>query len=199
MPANVLGATKLRPTPPQGEGPFYPDVLPLDKDNDLVSVEGRSELALGRITHIFGRIRDVDGRPVRSARIEIWQCDSLGRYIHSLDPGRGPRDPNFQGYGRTVTDDKGRYRFRAIKPVPYPGRTPHIHFAVSAKGSRRLTTQMYVEGEPLNKTDFLLNRVGNAEARRSLIAALKPLPNHEKEALIGQFDIVLGDGWRMFR
>ncbi len=199
LPPNLLGATKLRPTPPQGRGPFYPDVLPLDKDNDLVSVEGRSELASGQIAHVFGTVSDVDGRPIRGGRIEIWQCDSLGRYIHTLDPGRGPRDPNFQGYGQTTTNDEGRYRFRTIKPVPYPGRTPHIHFSIKVKGSNRLTTQMYVEGEPRNESDFLLSRIRNAEARRSLIVPLKLAQNLEKDALIGQFDIVLGTGRGLFR
>ncbi len=191
-----FGAPKLARTPAQGEGPFYPDALPLDRDNDLVSVRGRSEPAKGKITHIFGRLRDVDGRPIRRARIEIWQCDVFGRYIHTADTGRGPRDPNFQGFGQTLTDDDGRYRFRTIKPVPYPGRTPHIHFAVKGKGFPRLTTQMYVKGEPLNERDFLLSRIRNEEARRAVIV---PLERASKSgdgggALIGRFDIVLGSG-----
>jgi protocatechuate 3,4-dioxygenase beta subunit len=137
-------------------------------------------------------LRDTDGRPIRRARIEIWQCDALGRYIHSLDARRGPRDPNFQGYGHTLTDDQGYYRFRTIRPVPYPGRAPHIHFAVKGKGFDRLTTQMYVEGEPRNEKDFLLGRL-SAQARRALIVPLKPAPNPQASDLSGRFDIVLGD------
>ncbi len=196
LPDEVLGTVKPVRTPAQGEGPFYPDAPPLDQDNDLVSVRGRREPAQGRITHILGRLRDMDGRPVRRARIEIWQCDALGRYIHTADPGRGPRDPNFQGFGRTLTDDDGRYRFRTIKPVTYPGRTPHIHFAVKGKGFPRLTTQMYVEGEPLNERDFLLSRIRNEEARRAVIVPLKRASKSGDGggALIGRFDIVLGSG-----
>jgi protocatechuate 3,4-dioxygenase beta subunit len=192
LPSGAFGASGLQPTPPQTTGPFYPDVLPLDQDNDLVSVQGEDGQAKGVVTQIYGQLKDTDGRPIRRARIEIWQCDALGRYIHSLDARRGPRDPNFQGYGHTLTDDQGYYRFRTIRPVPYPGRAPHIHFAVKGKGFDRLTTQMNVEGEPRNEKDFLLGRL-SAQARRSLIVPLKPAPNLQTSDLSGQFDIVLGD------
>jgi protocatechuate 3,4-dioxygenase beta subunit len=91
-----------------------------------------------------------------------------------------------------LTDDQGYYRFRTIRPVPYPGRAPHIHFSVKGKGFDRLTTQMYVEGEPRNEEDFLLGRL-SAQARRALIVPLKPAPNPQASDLSGQFDIVLGD------
>ncbi len=107
VPARVKAATDLMATPRQSEGPFYPDRLPLDTDNDLVSVGGRSDPASGIVTHVFGRVRDRRGQPIAGARIEIWQCDALGRYIHSGDAGRGPRDTNFQGFGRAVSEPDG--------------------------------------------------------------------------------------------
>jgi len=122
--------------------------------------------------------------------VEIWQCDALGRYHHPQDRGGG--DPNFQGFGHTVTDADGGYRFRTIKPVPYPGRAPHIHFAVMGGGLRRLTTQMYVAGHPLNQGDWILNSVGDIRARERLIVSLAPAADIEPGALAGQFDIVLG-------
>ncbi len=192
MGEGALAAAGLRPTPRQSEGPFYPDVLPLDRDNDLVTVEGRPAIASGRITHVFGRVRDANGRPVRGARIEVWQCDTTGRYIHTGDARRAPGDPNFQGYGRAVTDDQGSYRFRTIKPVPYAARAPHIHFAIKGRGFGRLITQMYIKGEPRNAHDFVLNRIWNKDARRSLIVPLRPAPHLDEDALMGQFDIVLG-------
>ena len=134
------------------------------------------------------------GQPIPGARIEIWQVDGLGRYIHSGDAGRGPSDGNFQGFGRAVSEADGGYRFRTIKPVPYPGRTPHIHFAVRAGNFRRLITQMYIAGEPLNETDMLLRRVRDPAARRALIVPLAPVPAIEADALGGRFDIVLADG-----
>ena len=197
-PKRAVSAPALTPTPRQTEGPFYPDLLPLDRDNDLLSVKGRSELAKGQVTHILGRVRDTDGRPIRQARIEIWQCDAFGRYIHSEDSNRGPRDRNFQGYGQTLTDADGRYRFRTIKPVPYSGRTPHIHFAVHARGSRRLTTQMYVKGEPRNDRDWLLRRIRDEKARHSIIVVLNDSPTYGADELEGEFNIVLSGGSGIF-
>ena len=180
----------LVPTPRQTTGPFYPLTKPLDSDADLVTVAGRPGPAKGTVTHVIGRVLDPGGRPVNDALVEIWQCDALGAYHHPRDGGG--RDPNFQGYGRTDSGDDGAYRFRTIRPVPYPGRTPHIHFAVTAPGFPTLTTQMYVAGEPRNDGDFVLRRIRDPKARASVIVALDPAPTVEDGALLGVFDIVLG-------
>ena len=179
----------LLPTPRQTTGPFYPRTKPLESDNDLVAVAGRPERAKGTILHLGGRVLDPEGRPVRHARVEIWQCDAFGRYHHPRDGGGA--DPNFQGFGETITDGDGVYRFRTIRPVRYTGRTPHIHFAVSGGGFDRLTTQMYVAGEPSNAHDSILNSVRDPKARAALIIALAPAPEMEPGALAGLFDIVL--------
>ena len=190
LPGALAGA--LSPTPRQSRGPFYPDPLPLDRDNDLVRVAGRDGLARGEITDLTGYILDPDGRPVAGALVEIWQCDANGRYLHRLDRRDRPRDADFQGYGRYVTGEDGRYRFRTIKPVPYPGRAPHIHFAVSAPGREPLVTQMYVRGAPENDGDWLLNGVGNAQARERLIVPFETLTGSTEADLKASFDIVLG-------
>lgn len=186
----AAAAAALVPTPRQTPGPFYPDKLPLDSDNNLVEVAGRPRPAAGQVAHIFGRVLDQSGRPLTGARVEIWQCDAFGRYHHPRDRGGGA-DPNFQGYGRMAVDREGAFRFRTIKPVAYPGRTPHIHFAVSGAGIERLTTQMYVAGEPLNQRDRILNRVRDARARERLLVDLQAAPGIEAGALAGRFDIVL--------
>ena len=180
----------LAPTPRQTKGPFYPLTLPLDSDNDLVRVAGGARPALGTVTHVTGRVLASDGRPVPAARVEIWQCDANGRYHHPGDRNPSPADDGFQGYGQTLTDADGAYRFRTIKPVPYPGRTAHIHFAVSGPGFDPLITQMYVAGEPGNATDGLLRRI-DVEARERVIVALSPAAEIEAGALKGTFDIVL--------
>jgi protocatechuate 3,4-dioxygenase, beta subunit len=185
-------AAALVATPPQTTGPFYPLSLPLDSDNDLVLVEGRPERAAGTILHLGGRVLDADGRPVRGCRIEIWQCDAFGVYHHPGDR-RAPADPNFQGFGATVADEEGAYRFRTIEPVPYPGRTPHIHFRITGAGLEPLTTQMYLAGHALNERDGLWRRLG--EQARLVTVDLEPAPDLEPSAKSGAkrglFDIVL--------
>ena len=182
----------LIPTPRQTTGPFYPDRLPLDSDNDLAQVGNAPQRAAGTLAHVFGRVLDPEGRPVRGARVEIWQCDAFGRYHHPRAPGHDRADPNFQGFGRMTVADDGAFRFRTIEPVPYPGRAPHIHFAVSGPGFERLTTQMYLAGHPLNARDFVLGRVADPRARESLMVRFAPAPEIEPEAKAGRFDIVLG-------
>jgi protocatechuate 3,4-dioxygenase beta subunit len=170
----------LVPTPRQTPGPFYPPDLPLDSDNDLVRVAGRGNPALGTVTHVAGRVLDLGGRPIAGAEVEIWQCDANGRYLHPADPGRKPRDDGFQGYGRTLTDTAGGYRFRTIRPVPYPGRTPHIHFGVRAPGLPPLVTQMYVAGEPLNATDFIFNAIEDAPLAPGSSCRSRPRPRSSR-------------------
>lgn len=184
-------AASLPATPRQTAGPFYPLAFPADSDNDLVQITGHNGTAKGTVTYVTGHLLDPTGRPISGARVEIWQCDANGRYhyVHD-DPADRPLDENFQGYGQTATDEIGSYRFRTIRPVPYPGRTPHIHFAVSGAGLPRFTTQMYVAGEPLNERDGILMGVRDPAARARLIVPLRPAP--EPGALAGTFDIVLG-------
>jgi protocatechuate 3,4-dioxygenase beta subunit len=192
-------ALALIRTPSQSRGPFYPTQLPLDHDNDLVQVAGRPGLARGRITNVIGRVLTESGRPVAGARVEIWQCNAWGRYHHPRDTRDAPLDPNFQGYGQTVTGPDGAYRFRTIKPVPYPGRTPHIHYAVSGPGFGPLITQLYVEGEPGNEHDVLLNSIRDPRARQSLIVPFVPDPDSARGELVARFDLVLADDGRLSR
>ena len=181
----------LVPTPAQTAGPFYPVAFPSDVDNDLVVLRGSAARAEGTVTHVTGRVLGLDGRPIEGAAVEIWQCDARGRYLHRGDTGGRPRDSAFQGYGRMVTSADGTYRFRTIRPVPYPGRTPHIHFAVAAPGRRELVTQMYVAGEPLNERDGLYKSIRDPRQRSSVTVRLDPANGIEPGALAGSFDLVL--------
>src|SRR5881398_1551771 len=95
-----LFAEELIATPRVTEGPFYPDKLPLDTDNDLLIINDSITPAVGQITHLTGRILGPMGQAIRNAIIEIWQVDANGAYIHSADASSGRNDKNFQGYGR---------------------------------------------------------------------------------------------------
>ena len=183
---------RLLATPRQSKGPYYPVQWGGDVDNDLVRIKGREARALGQVVHINGIVMDMETNPIPDAVIEIWQVDSRGVYLHPTD-NRGSRrvDSGFQGRGRTRTGRDGSYSFRTIRPVAYPGRTPHIHFRVAAPKRRALTTQMYIAGEPLNEKDSLLNSIRDPARRDKLIVKLSPIDHIEPNALRGYFDIVL--------
>jgi protocatechuate 3,4-dioxygenase beta subunit len=179
-------------TPRQTEGPFYPDHLPLDTDNDLIIVNDKLTPASGEITHLSGRILDARGEPIRNALVEIWQADHNGAYLHSGTTNRDKRDSNFQGFGRFLTGSTGEYYFRTIKPVPYPGRTPHIHFALKLKGQEKWTTQCYIKGYAGNARDGIYNSIKDRAARESVTIDFAPIPNSRSGELAARFDIVTG-------
>lgn len=185
-------ARELVRTPPQTEGPFYPDKLPLDTDNDLLVINDAITPGVGQITWLSGRVLDSRGRPVRNALVEIWQADGNGVYLHSKSGNSEKRDSHFQGFGRFLTGSSGEYLFRTIKPVPYPGRTPHIHFAIKPRGQEKLITQCYIQGEPANEKDGVLKGIKDPQARKAVLVPFVPLKGSRIGELSARFDIVLG-------
>lgn len=177
----------LAATPSDAEGPFYPVELPDDTDNNLVKVVGRENTAPGTLAYLQGRVMDRAGQRIDGARVEIWQCDHGGVYHHPGDSG--DPDSRFQGFGAMVTNRGGEYHFRALRPVPYTGRTPHIHFRVSAPGFDHLTTQLYVaEDAAQNDRDVLYKR-HTLEERQLLTSTFRP---HDGGGVSAEFNIVLG-------
>jgi protocatechuate 3,4-dioxygenase beta subunit len=194
----LAGQPRLVVTPPQIEGPFYPYDHPPETDTDLVRLSSDDAPALGEVVHFFGSVRSFGGRPVRDALVELWQADSLGKYRHPRDTSGPARDPRFQGYGRAITDETGSFRFRTIRPPAYrivpereDLRAPHFHLGISTRGIRRLTTQLYIEGEPLNETDYWLHMVADPAQRASLIRPIEDGSTIERNAKRIQYDIVL--------
>jgi len=189
-------AETLRRTATTGDGPFYPDRLPLDTDNDLLIINDQLTPAVGEVTHLTGRLQSNSGTPIRNAFIEIWQTDINGSYIHTGGRNAGKLDGNFQGYGRFLTDAEGRYYFRTIKPVPYTlngqFRAPHIHVAVSKSGQRLMATQALVKGHEANARDGIASRWGDSAALETLMVEYRPLPGSALGELTANFDIVLG-------
>jgi protocatechuate 3,4-dioxygenase beta subunit len=185
-------AEELVRTPAQTEGPFYPNKLPLDTDNDLLVINDGLTPGVGEITWLSGRILDLKGNPLRNAVVEIWQCDNHGAYLHSGTSNADKRDKNFQGFGRFLTGSTGEYLFRTIKPVPYPGRTPHIHFQVQAPKQEKFTTQCYVKDHPNNARDGILNSIRDPKAKASILVDFAPLKESKIGELAAKFDIVLG-------
>lgn len=160
------GQSATRSTPAQSLGPFYPRdefERPDETDADLLAFDGDRLLSRGVALFLAGRVRSLNGAPLAAAEVEIWQCDANAVYHHPAGGAVAERDPNFQGYGRALTDADGNFHFRTIKPVAYPGRTPHIHVRIAPRGARALATQLYLPDEPGNARDFLFRRLSRDE------------------------------------
>jgi protocatechuate 3,4-dioxygenase beta subunit len=185
-------AEELTRTPAMTEGPFYPDRLPLDTDNDLVIVGNSTTPAVGEITHLTGRVLTRNGSGLNNLVVEIWQVDGSGVYLHSHSDGGNRRDRNFQGFGRFTTNQQGAYRFRTIKPVPYPGRTPHIHVKVKRGDQELLTTQLFIAGHAQNTNDGIYRAVGGIFDRELVTVDFRRVPDSRIVEYRANFDIVLG-------
>lgn len=178
-------------TPAQDEGPFYPVVDQIDTDADLVQISGAQAGAKGKIIIVEGIVTDQICKPVPGTLVEIWQACESGRYNHPSDPNTAPLDPNFQYWGKAVTDNNGKYRFRTIVPGAYPAdtdwtRPPHIHFKISRLGYMELITQMYFAGESLNAKDLILKKLKKSDQAKVIVEfkKLEDVPHP-----IGTFDI----------
>jgi protocatechuate 3,4-dioxygenase beta subunit len=155
-----------RATPTQTLGPFYPrnaGERPQQTDADLLAFDGDRLLSRGVPLYLTGRVLDRGGQPVAQAEVEIWQCDANAVYHHPAGGAESERDPHFQGYGRALTQADGRFHFRTIKPVAYPGRTAHIHVRIAPRSGGALATQLYLPDEPGNARDFLFRRLTRDE------------------------------------
>jgi protocatechuate 3,4-dioxygenase alpha subunit len=132
----------------------------------------------GERVRIEGRVLDGDGKPVNDAAVEIWQANSHGKYASPEDTQDKPLEPKFRGYGRSLTDSEGNFRFRTIKPGRVPGldgklQAPHLVVTIFMRGLlKQLVTRVYFPDEPANADDAVLKLVP-AERRPSLVARRK--------------------------
>ncbi len=182
-------------TPPHTEGPFYPIHEQSDRDADLTRLQGHSSQAAGEVVIVLGQVRDTDGQPIAGALVDVWQANTHGRYAHERDPNPAPLDEAFQGWAILTADDAGWFRFKTIVPGAYPvsdswTRPPHIHFKVSRRGFREITTQMYFEGQSLNDVDRLLNDLPS-EQQKTLIAQRSSISDDPDTDQLYRFDVVL--------
>ena len=181
--ASGLALPALAAAPPMRaltEGPFYPSrswraPWP-DQDADLTRIQrpGGTGVARGEHLGLESVVQDETGRVIDGAEVEIWQCDVEAAYRHRwFEFKPGSHDENFQGFGATRSDAQGRLRFRTIKPVAYPGRTPHIHLKLRHASFGEFTTQLFVAGDPGNARDGFWRRL-NDDQRQALEMQLAP-------------------------
>jgi len=189
---------RVPPSPLDASGPKFPKRFVKDSEADL-TVWGKAP-PLGEKMILVGRVLDDTGRPVRAALVELWQCNSAGRYAHAVDQHDAPLDPNFLGRGQVLTDDAGEFRFVTIKPGAYPWRNhafgwrpAHIHFSLfGSANAQRLITQMFFPGDPLLPIDPIYNSAPDPAARKRMVAQLELASGIEEVAMGYRFEIVLG-------
>lgn len=169
-------------TPQQVEGPFYPVKDQADKDWDLTQVQGKRGTALGEVIWVGGVVRNQHCEPVEGVLVEIWQACATGKYNHPQDTNPARLDPNFQYWGKAITDDKGQYVFKTILPGAYPAdigwtRPPHIHYKVTKLGYLEMITQLYFAGNALNSRDRVLKTVKPSEQEQ----VVRPIETRNKQ------------------
>jgi len=194
---SALAQTQLKKTPEQVLGPFYPVLASVDRAADLTAIPGKPGRAQGQVMYLMGRVLNLRGEPLSGVKVDIWQANARGRYVHPNDTNPAPLDPNFEGHGVQLTDAEGRYRFKTIKPGAYPTgvddwtRPPHIHFDVMGHVNR-LVTQMYFDGDALNEKDRILQRASCKECLTTKL--VPPTKDLEPDSLVAVWDIVLARG-----
>jgi protocatechuate 3,4-dioxygenase beta subunit len=188
---------RVAPHPLELAGPTFSRSFTKESEADLTTW-GKSD-PLGEKMILVGRVLDEDGKPVRNSLLELWQCNSSGRYAHPVDQHNAPLDPNFLGQGKVLTGDNGEYRFVTIKPGAYPWRNhpwawrpAHIHLSLFGNAySQRIITQMFFPSDPLLPIDPIFNSVPDPEARQRMVCELDLEQGIEEVALGYRFDIVL--------
>ncbi len=198
LPSLLLPRKAQAALPSMTEGPFYPSAAwrarELDWDADLTRVTRRqgeaAPRALGEWLDLGGSVVDAQGRAIDGAEVEIWQCDVHGSYRHPRGAGEQV-DAAFQGFGSTRSDARGLYRFRTIRPVPYPGRTPHIHVRVRHRSFGEVTSQLFVAGEPRNERDFLYRHLTPTQ-RSHVDMRLAPAPAGAPTRWVAQRQLIVG-------
>ncbi|QJQ94200.1 MULTISPECIES: protocatechuate 3,4-dioxygenase subunit beta [Halomonadaceae] len=193
----------MKPSASELTGPDFSHLRMGPHDNDLLlNFRGdpeRVSLPIGERIIMFGRVIDQFGKPVPHTLVEMWQANAGGRYRHKNDSYLAPLDPNFGGVGRCLTDEQGWYRFRTIKPGPYPWpndvnswRPAHIHVSVMGPAiSTRLITQMYFEGDPLIPICPIVQTLRNPEAVETMIGRLDIARSNSMDCLAYRFDLVV--------
>jgi hydroxyquinol 1,2-dioxygenase len=137
-------------TPSTVMGPFHIDGSPeLPMGTDLAAG------IAGEPCYVVGTIRDLDGKPIAGAKLDVWQADADGMYESQL----GLEEPFLRAIFRTGSD--GKYLLRTIAPpgysIPMDGtvgdlmratdishyRPAHIHFFITAPGYQPLITHLF--------------------------------------------------------
>lgn len=166
-------ATRFHATASQTVGPYYHFGLP------EIPILPSDDIPGERIT-LAGQVLDGNGDFINDCMLEIWQANNRGKYDHPEDDQDKQTTPGFKGFGRQFVNPEGRFEWITLKPGPVAWMTsgqqaPHINVSVFARGVlKRMATRVYLGDDPGLGDDPVLNLVGDAARRETLIA--KPDP-----------------------
>jgi hydroxyquinol 1,2-dioxygenase len=149
-------------TPTTVEGPFHVADAP-----EMANGANMAKDAPGIPTFVTGTVRDLDGKPVTNAVLDLWQTDGEGLY----ESQKGTQEPWMRGVFRSQAD--GSYSLRTVAPIAYTipmdgtvgalmqktkishMRPAHIHFAVQAPGYHSVVTHLFQKGDAYIESDVV--------------------------------------------
>jgi hydroxyquinol 1,2-dioxygenase len=170
-------------------GPFHRGGAPHKKMGDTIVAEDRN----GVTTYLYGRVLDLNGKPIAGAELDVWQADAAGLYDVQDTSLKGM---NMRGVFTTGAD--GKYLVKTTRPVPYtipndgpvgkmldatnrhPWRPAHVHFVVSAPGYSPVTTHLF------DSIDKYLDSDAVFGVKNSLICEFEE--HKSKDAAAAQFN-----------
>jgi hydroxyquinol 1,2-dioxygenase len=167
-------------------GPFYQQNAPNFRLGDSIAVKAK-----GPEIQLYGRVTDMEGKPVPGALVQVWQTDSEGTYDLQRHHGQ-----EHETRGNFRSDEQGRYWFRSITPlgyeIPMDGpvgelirsqrrhgcRPAHIHFLIGAPGYRELVTALYLGYDQYVESDtvFGVSRSLVVEPKEDANAPIPAIP-----------------------
>ncbi len=150
-------------TPTTVTGPFH-----IHDSPELPDGANMAEGAPGIPCFVTGQVRDLDGRPVAGALLDVWQTDGEGLY-------EAQRDTKDEAWMRAIyrSGADGSFVIRTVAPISYTipmdgtvgelvnrtkishMRPAHIHFMVDAPGYHRVTTHLFQKGDEYIETDVV--------------------------------------------
>ncbi|KAH7183553.1 Intradiol ring-cleavage dioxygenase [Fusarium flagelliforme] len=172
-------------------GPFHTHEAEHVGEGSLISQDPDGEPLL-----VLCTLKDIDGKPIDGASIDVWETDSKGFYDVQHADRNGPD-------GRAVlkSDSEGNFWFKAIVPVPYPiphdgpvgkllkvlGRHPyrpsHMHFMFKKDGYDPLITALYLKDDPYESTDAVFG------VKDSLVVSIQKVTDEE---MAKKYDVKVG-------
>lgn len=156
------GQKGTRPTQANNLGPFFREGAPHCENGASLLRSPTPGPKLG----FKGYVKDLDGKPVAGAVVDVWHSSPVGLY-ENQDPAQA--EMNLRG--KFTTEADGSFSFHTVKPAGYPVptdgptgallraqkrhnfRPAHLHFLIHKAGYKTIASQVYDPSDPHLETD----------------------------------------------